>query len=579
MFSLFEKISGDRKGWHKVSDLAVGMEIAVPTKSALSLHSSDDDDILWDEIVSIKYVGREQVWDIEVEGTHNFVGNDIFAHNTYLLRADPHTGVISMNGNVGIDLASGSMPMEKLEVAGNVLAQGFITDSAADIAENYTTADSSITAGDVVQLDGTGNLIKSNKDHGSVLGVISTTPGLLLGGQSTATKLPVALAGRVPVKVTNENGYIYPGDRLTSSATKPGYAMKATEAGMTLGIALEPFSPTASSASPQGHPVGAQDDPVVSEGKVMVFINLGWQAGTLATNGTLGGSVASGSASPLVANLAPNGATLTDILATIVNSVMVKFQNIWASGDVIVQGIKKTYFAVVDVLPNIDITNWGSREITVSNTADNTTKALFTGSAVQPADQSKVDLTNNGQSLSTYGVDSTRGEIQLSGSSNLVSGEARVFFDYSFSSIISGAVPIRVMVTPTTPMQGQLYVATKTQYGFVVKGSNPADNGQFDWLVIARRKGYDGDTPIQGHPVILPSATPSPEISTTPVPSNTPSESPVITPSTDTPTPTPSDTPIITSTPSDTSTPSTAPMVTPIPSTAPVDTSVPSPTP
>ena len=30
-------------------------------------------DILWDKIVSIEYWGYEQVYDIEVEGTHNFI--------------------------------------------------------------------------------------------------------------------------------------------------------------------------------------------------------------------------------------------------------------------------------------------------------------------------------------------------------------------------------------------------------------------------------------------------------------------------------------------------------------------------
>jgi len=35
-------------------------------------------------IASIEEVGRKEVFDIEVEGTHNFVGNDIIAHNTYI---------------------------------------------------------------------------------------------------------------------------------------------------------------------------------------------------------------------------------------------------------------------------------------------------------------------------------------------------------------------------------------------------------------------------------------------------------------------------------------------------------------
>jgi Domain of unknown function (DUF5011) len=79
MLSSLKKMRGDKKGWYKVSDLMPGIEIAVPSETG---------NVIWDEIISIKPVGREQVFDIEVEGTHNFVGNDIFAHNTYVLRAN-----------------------------------------------------------------------------------------------------------------------------------------------------------------------------------------------------------------------------------------------------------------------------------------------------------------------------------------------------------------------------------------------------------------------------------------------------------------------------------------------------------
>ncbi len=79
MTSLLKKMRGDKKGWYKVSDLRPGVEIAVPSKTGK---------MIWDEIVSIKPVGKEHVYDIEVEGTHNFVGNGIFAHNTYVLKAN-----------------------------------------------------------------------------------------------------------------------------------------------------------------------------------------------------------------------------------------------------------------------------------------------------------------------------------------------------------------------------------------------------------------------------------------------------------------------------------------------------------
>jgi hypothetical protein len=53
-------------------------------------------------------------------------------------------------------------------------------------------------------------------------------------------KVPVALAGRVPVKVSGQNGPIELGDRVTPSST-PGVGMRANEGDLVVGIALEPF--------------------------------------------------------------------------------------------------------------------------------------------------------------------------------------------------------------------------------------------------------------------------------------------------------------------------------------------------
>jgi len=68
------------------------------------------------------------------------------------------------------------------------------------------------------------------------VGVVSTQPAIVIEGgrivamggwkgQNNTLKPAVALAGRVPVKATDENGPIAKGDLLTSSS-KPGYAMK-----------------------------------------------------------------------------------------------------------------------------------------------------------------------------------------------------------------------------------------------------------------------------------------------------------------------------------------------------------------
>ena len=97
----------------------------------------------------------------------------------------------------------------------------------SDIAEHMPAADD-ITAGDVVVIDPEHDerVIKSYKANDpTVAGVISTAPAMLIGQADSPS--PLALAGRVPVKVSAENGSIQRGDLLTTAATA-GHAMKAT---------------------------------------------------------------------------------------------------------------------------------------------------------------------------------------------------------------------------------------------------------------------------------------------------------------------------------------------------------------
>jgi hypothetical protein len=81
-------------------------------------------------------------------------------------------------------------------------------------------------------------------------GVYSTKPGFLGDTEiaahgieyydlpDTQQRIAVALIGIVPVKVTDENGSIQPGDLLTTSST-PGHAMKAVPV-MINGVAIYP---------------------------------------------------------------------------------------------------------------------------------------------------------------------------------------------------------------------------------------------------------------------------------------------------------------------------------------------------
>ena len=88
----------------------------------------------------------------------------------------------------------------------------------ADLAEIYE-ADAEYEAGTVVKLGGEKEITQtSNHADPDVFGVISTNPAYLMN--SDASGLPVALQGRVPVKVI---GKIAKGERLVAS-DEPGMA-------------------------------------------------------------------------------------------------------------------------------------------------------------------------------------------------------------------------------------------------------------------------------------------------------------------------------------------------------------------
>ncbi|MCX6712989.1 MAG: hypothetical protein NTY66_02145, partial [Candidatus Vogelbacteria bacterium] len=133
--------------WKKVSHLKTGAIIAIEKNGKLE----------WDEIVGIKSVGRERVYDIEVEGTHNFVGNGIIAHNTYIALTD--TGDLNIakdtNGNYQItDSSNNNSVIEKIGAFSKLLAADFeagIARITEIIADKITVTGSLISP--VVQTD------------------------------------------------------------------------------------------------------------------------------------------------------------------------------------------------------------------------------------------------------------------------------------------------------------------------------------------------------------------------------------------------------------------------------------------
>lgn len=193
------------------------------------------------------------------------------------------------NGNVGIGRTD---PGYKLDVNGKVRATSGFNGQCnnrinasydagqaltwvnvfcnQDVAETFATTEQTEPGDLVVLLPEARENPTVRRSHsaydGGLVGVVSTNPGLVfdrgqtyLAGENTnlitADKTVVAMIGRVPVKVSLENGPIAVGDPLTSSST-PGAAMKATQAGQIIGYALQ------SSAE-------------VSDGRLLAWLQLG----------------------------------------------------------------------------------------------------------------------------------------------------------------------------------------------------------------------------------------------------------------------------------------------------------------
>ena len=149
------------------------------------------------------------------------------------------------------DPGPGGIRQMRLDGVGNLFVRGSVNPGGADFAE-MLPAEPGLEAGDVLVIAADGRLALSTRPYEDTLaGVYSTKPGLLGGagdGESPEGKVPLAVSGVVPVKVTDEGGPIVAGDALTSSST-PGHAMKASKirvggvaffpSGVVIGKALE----------------------------------------------------------------------------------------------------------------------------------------------------------------------------------------------------------------------------------------------------------------------------------------------------------------------------------------------------
>ncbi|XTZ10467.1 MAG: DnaB-like helicase C-terminal domain-containing protein, partial [cyanobacterium endosymbiont of Rhopalodia yunnanensis] len=113
-----EKIAGvksyDNLRFHKRALSRNKLLKSAITVNDLSLEPLATSEVYWDEIASIEYTGKQQVYDLTIPETHNFVANDICVHNTAFGLA--MTANIAKNSKLPIAIFSLEMSKEQLSL-------------------------------------------------------------------------------------------------------------------------------------------------------------------------------------------------------------------------------------------------------------------------------------------------------------------------------------------------------------------------------------------------------------------------------------------------------------------------------
>ena len=107
-------------------------------------------EFIWNKVVKIETLPEEQVYDIEVEGTHNFIGNDIVAHNTYL------------TGGLGAGVAE--------TTNGNITGTGRLAMTSTTATSTFSTGGLAVGTNQFVVQQNSGNV-----------GIGTTGPGAIIG--------------------------------------------------------------------------------------------------------------------------------------------------------------------------------------------------------------------------------------------------------------------------------------------------------------------------------------------------------------------------------------------------------------
>jgi len=339
-----------------------------------------------------------------------------------------------------------------LKVDGNIYASSTVIGTPGnpgDLAERVDIAPGEVVEpGDVVVIDPdhSDTYTKSVSSHESAIaGVISTNPIVVVGFGKTENTAVMALTGRVPIKVTTENGAIHRGDLLVSASTA-GHAMKydpnqddGTRVVGVIGMALDSFDG--------------------QSGKIMGLVRTGW-----------------------VNNRNQTIASLQQDLVEIAEAQGTGYSG--SSSELDVQQLLNGTIANINENLNLN----GHYLLNVAG-------IYGKNNAWQIDEQGRfiTKVATAGGTKPLYAIQSEKTELILSGSAQLVNGVAIVSFDENIQGIIDSGKPIKVSVTLNGPANG-VYVSEKNSQGFIVEELQEGEsNVWFDWVVIASRR----DGPVQ----------------------------------------------------------------------------------
>jgi predicted Fe-Mo cluster-binding NifX family protein len=324
-------------------------------------------------------------------------------------------------------------------------AAGNATNSAttADFAEWIRYTGTKPEPGDILMVgdDPTSAKISEGAYQRRQIGVVSTDPFMVAGAQDDNSVI-IALTGRVPVKVSLENGPIQKGDLITSSST-PGVGMKAVRAGNVIGVALDNYD-------------GTQAD-----NKITIQLRLGYEVPENTISNDLQGT-----------NLSITG-------SSIFNGNMTVGSNLYVSGNTTLTNLTVTGNAIFN--GNLTVQN-----ITVANITING-KIITAGNAptatVGLAAGAEDILNSIAAPVVTIEGNDTAGTITIVAGANTTAGDlTEVTFDTPFTN------KPRAIVSAKNGESATLMVYNKTDLSRMIistmNAPKPGQTYQFDYIIV-----------------------------------------------------------------------------------------------